>query len=247
MCIFNTFMSDNFKPTPLKNRILQILKGFFCALGILFFLLFILSFTDIPFYAYEKLSLPGTYLEKDPDVIVVLGGSGMPSPDGLMRTYYAAEAANKYKQADVIIALPYNETDSLYQLNLMAKELRLRGIDSARISYEPNGFNTRSQAVNIATRYEKRKNFLALLLITSPEHMYRSVNTFRKAGFTAIAGMATFEKPVDEEKIKDNENAPDTRVKSLNLRYNMWSYLHYELLVMREYCAIAYYWLKGWC
>jgi uncharacterized SAM-binding protein YcdF (DUF218 family) len=240
-------MPEDFKPTPLKKRIFLILKGFFYTLGILFFLLFLLSFTDIPFYAYEKLSMPGTYLEKDPDVIVVLGGSGMPSPDGLMRTYYAAEAANKYKQADVIIALPYNETDSLYQLNLMAKELILRGIDSARISYEPAGFNTRSQALNIATRYEKRKRTLALLMITSPEHMYRSVNTFKKAGFTTIAGMATFEKPVDEEKVKDKENAPDARVKSLALRYNMWSYLHYELLVIREYCAIAYYRIKGWC
>ena len=182
MCIFNTLMPEDFKPKTKKKRIFLILKGFFYTLGILFFLLFLLSFTDIPFYAYEKLSMPGTYLEKDPDVIVVLGGSGMPSPDGLMRTYYAAEAANKYKQADVIIALPYNETDSLYQLNLMAKELILRGIDSARISYEPAGFNTRSQALNIATRYEKRKRTLALLMITSPEHMYRSVNTFKKAG-----------------------------------------------------------------
>lgn len=240
-------MSDNFKSTTLKKRILRILKGLFCTLGILCFLLLLLSFTDIPFYAYEKLSLPGTHLKKDPDVIVVLGGSGMPSPDGLMRTYYAAEAANKYKQADVIIALPYNETDSLYQLHLMAKELILRGIDSIRIGYEPIGFNTRSQAVNIAARYEKRKSTLAVLIITSPEHMYRSVNTFKNAGFRSIAGVATFEKPVDEEKVKDKENAPDARVKSLDLRYNMWSYLHYELLVLREYCAIAYYRLKGWC
>jgi hypothetical protein len=30
------------------------------------------------------------------------------------------------------------------------------------------------------------------------------------------------------------------------LRYNMWSYLHLELFVFREYCAIGYYKLKGW-
>jgi uncharacterized SAM-binding protein YcdF (DUF218 family) len=176
----------------------------------------------------------------------VLGGAGMPSPDGLIRTYYAAEAANKYKAASIIIALPYNETDSLHQLKLMATELTIRGIDSLRIRYEPHGFNTRSQALNVAKMFEKRKDQLSLLLITSPEHIYRSVKAFRKAGFIYVSGIAAFEHPVDEEKIKDKEHTTDTRVKNLDLRYNMWSYLHYELVVAREYCAIFYYKLKGW-
>lgn len=235
------------KPKAVKKILFQFLKKFFVITGIITFVMFVLSLTDIPFYAYHQLSMPGTSLEKDPDVIVVLGGSGMPSPDGLIRSYYAAEAANKYTNAEVIIALPYNEGDSLYQLRLMAKELLIRGIDSSRIHYEPLGFNTHSQAQHIAKRYEKKITNIALLLITSPEHMYRSVKSFEKAGFLTIGGLAAFEKPVDEEKVKDKENARDTRVKSLNLRYNMWSYLHYELLVLREYCAISYYKVKGWC
>jgi uncharacterized SAM-binding protein YcdF (DUF218 family) len=237
----------NFKTTgKIKQVSLKILRYFFSILGIISFIFFILSFTDIPYYAYYNLSIVKEKLPADPDVIVVLGGTGMPSPDGLIRTYYAAEAANKYKAASIIIALPYNETDSLHQLNLMATELMIRGIDSSRITYEPYGFNTRSQALNIATLFEKRKSQLSLLLITSPEHIYRSVKAFRKAGFTHVGGTAAFERPVDEEKIKDNENTTDTRVKSLDLRYNMWSYLHYELSVAREYCAIFYYKLKGW-
>jgi hypothetical protein len=76
--------------------------------------------------------------------------------------------------------------------------------------------------------------------------MYRAVKTFRKAGFVKVGGLPTFEKPPDAEKIKDKEKSRDTRVKSLALRYNMWSYLNYELIVMREYTAILYYKIKSW-
>jgi uncharacterized SAM-binding protein YcdF (DUF218 family) len=240
-------LEKNIKTTrKIKQVFIKFLKRFFIILGIVSFIFFVLSFTDIPYYAYYNLSVVEEKLPSDPDLIVVLGGAGMPSPDGLIRTYYAAEAANKYKDATIVIALPYNETDSLYQLKLMATELIIRGIDSLRIQYEPLGFNTRSQALNIAAMYEKKKDRFGLLLITSPEHIYRSVKAFRKAGFMHVDGIAAFEHPVDEEKIKDKENASDARVKSLDLRYNMWSYLHYELLAAREYCAIFYYKLKGW-
>ena len=38
----------------------------------------------------------------------------------------------------------------------------------------------------------------------------------------------------------------EKQLRSLNIRYNMWSYLKYEITVMREWCAIAYYWIRGW-
>jgi uncharacterized SAM-binding protein YcdF (DUF218 family) len=238
----------DFKKTV--NRIKQVFIKFciwfFGIIGLFSFSFFVLSFTDVPYYAYYWLGMENAKLTGTPDVIVVLGGSGMPSPDGLMRAYFAAEAANRYRFTKIIIALPYNEKDSLYQLKLMANELIVKGIDSLRIKFEPLGFNTRSQAVNIASMYGDEKNKLSLLLITSPEHMYRSIKTFKKTGFANVGGIATLEKPVDEEKIKDKESTKDIRVRNLSLRYNMWSYLNYELLVLREYCAIFYYRLKGW-
>lgn len=237
----------NMDSAKLKKKAFIFFKWLLGIWGLIFFILFILSFTDVPYLAYHRLSMPGEFASRKPDVIVVLGGSGMPSPDGLMRTYYAAEAAHTYNTAQVILALPYNEGDSLYQLKLMAHELIIRGVDSSRISFEPLGFNTHSQAANIASRYATELKTVALLIVTSPEHVYRSVNTFRRAGFSSVAGFAAFEHPPDEEKIKDKEQSKDTRVKSLDLRYNMWSYLHYELLVLREYSAILYYKIKGWC
>jgi uncharacterized SAM-binding protein YcdF (DUF218 family) len=219
---------------------------FFGISGFVSFLIVILSFTDIPFLAYYRLGTSDTKLKHPPDFIVLLSGSGMPSPDGLIRAYYGVQAARQYKRAKIIIALPYNEADSLQPLLLMAHELIIKGIDSTRILFEPLGFNTRSQAVNIAAKFQGNKRNLTLLLITSPEHMYRAVKTFRKLGFTDVGGIPTFDKPIDAEKVIDNCKAKDIRVKSLSLRYNMWSYLHLELFVFREYCAIGYYKLKGW-
>ncbi|MCX6223697.1 MAG: hypothetical protein NTV01_02930 [Bacteroidia bacterium] len=76
--------------------------------------------------------------------------------------------------------------------------------------------------------------------------MYRSVKAFIKAGFTDVGGLSAFDKPIEPGKAMDKENTKDIRVKSLSLRYNIWSYLHYELIVIREYFAVAYYKLKGW-
>jgi uncharacterized SAM-binding protein YcdF (DUF218 family) len=232
-----------------KGLILSLLKigtwflviiGFFACLAI------IISFTDIPYYAYYRLGTTNARLTRPPELIVILSGSGMPSPDGLIRTYYGAQAARQYPDAKIIIALPYDEGDNLKPLKLMAYELTIKGIDSSRIQFEPLGFNTRSQAVNIAARYPGDKRQLPVVLVTSPEHTYRSVKTFMKAGFANVGGLAAFDKPIEPEKAMDTEKTKDIRVKSLSLRYNMWSYLHYELIVIREYCAIAYYRLKGW-
>ncbi|MBL7890664.1 MAG: YdcF family protein [Bacteroidia bacterium] len=223
-----------------------ILKRIMIFLGAVFLFLWILSFTDIPYYAYHSLGTAGKKLQKEPGLIVLLGGSGMPSPDGFMRCYYASKAAKKHVNAKLVIALPFNEMDSLRQLKMMANELILHGVDSSRISFEPKGFNTHSQAENIAHDWEQNKSNLSVLLVTSPEHMFRALKTFQKQGFKEVGGEATFEIPPDEEKIKQKGNEGNIEVKNLSLRYNMWSYLNYELLVLREYTAIAYYWVKGW-
>lgn len=209
-------------------------------------LMLVLSLTDVPYNLYHWLGTSNSKLKKNPDVIVLLGGSGMPSPDGFIRCYYTAEAAILFPKAEIIIALPFNEDDSMTQLKMMAHELILRGVDSTRIRFEPHGFNTHSQAENIALMHGTTKPNKTLALVTSPEHMFRSIKSFIKAGYDNVGGVPTFEKPIDEERVKDKQKSKDTRVKNLNLRYNLWSYLHYELLVGKEFTAILYYKLKGW-
>lgn len=212
--------------------------------GIIALMMLALAFTDVPYLAYHQLGTHCKPLKVRPSVIVVLGGSGMPSADGLMRTYYAAEAALKFPESAVIIAHPFDQGKrKTVQLDLMKKELVIRGVDSTRISYEPMGHNTRTQAANVALMLEGRLSE-AVLVITSPEHMFRSIRSLQKAGLPLVGGLPSFEKPISERKLKGGKH-PGKEV-GLSWRYNFWSYLRYEILVLREYCAIAYYKLKGW-
>lgn len=212
--------------------------------GITAIVMIALAFTDVPYYAYHQLGTHCKPLKEKPEVIVVLGGSGMPSADGLIRTYYAAKAALKFPQAEVIIAHPYdNDSLSTRQLDLMAHELIIRGVDSLRITYEPNGTSTHSQTLHISEMLQEQRAS-SVLVITSPEHMFRSIRSLQKAGLPNVGGLSSFEKPISEKVLKGKTKKGEKVV--LAWRYNFWSYLRYEILVLREYCAIVYYKLNGW-
>jgi uncharacterized SAM-binding protein YcdF (DUF218 family) len=224
---------------PIKSLIKKLLLFF----GVFSVAFIILSFTSLPYWAYYGLAATDDQLELAPSTIVIMGGDGMPSPSGLMRLYNGIEKAVEHPYSKIIIALPYNEFDSTFQLSLMAHELVQKGVDTNRIVFAPNGFNTRSQALEIR---ELADTTAPLLIVSSPEHMYRSIHSFRKVGFQIVGGSPSFEKPSDEERLKDKTDKEDTKVRNLALRYNMWSYMQYEIIVLREYTAIAYYWVKGW-
>ena len=204
----------------------------------------LLAFTEIPYWAYYSLASVEDVIEGKPKTIVIMGGDGMPSPSGLMRCYYGAEKAHLFPKAKIIIALPSHEEDSSKQLRLMAHELMLKGIDTNRILFAKKGFNTRSQALEISTILtEKSGN---ILIVSSPEHMFRCIASFKKLGFNKVGSNPAFEKPNSEKQLKDKSSDKDKRVKNLTLRYNLWSYMQYEIIVLREYIAISYYWFKGW-
>lgn len=228
----------------MKKNLLFICEKLIFSLGIGAIIFIALSFTSLPYWAYYGLASVDDQLEVHPSTIVVMGGDGMPSPSGLMRLYNGIKKAKKYPTAKIIIALPYNEFDSTWQLSLMAHEMVLKGIDTNRIVFEPKGFNTISQAKEIKKLIPD--STLPLLLISSPEHMYRCLATFRKVGFKNVGGNPSFENPSDEEKLKDKTEKDKLKVRNLTLRYNMWSYMQYEIIVLREYAAISYYWFKGW-
>jgi len=228
----------------MKSFLIKCLKriSYFISFSAIVFIL--LAFTQIPYWAYYHLAVTKDGLKESPEYIVVMGGDGMPSPSGLMRTYFGVEKAKIYPKAKIILALPYNLADSTWQLNLMAHEFVQKGIDTNRILFEPNGFSTRSQVEEIAEIVDDQSK--ALLVVTSPEHMFRCLAAFRKYGFTKVGGTPTFENPSDEEKLKDKTKDERARIRNLALRYNMWSYMQYEIIVLREYAAISYYWAKGW-
>ncbi len=215
--------------------------------GFIMLIAVILSFTSYPYWAYYWLGVHNASQKEDPDIIIMLGGNGMPSPDGLIRTYYTAKTAHEFPFASIYIAMP-NDT-SLHEESpelMMANEIILRGIDSNRIHFEPNGINTHSQALNIARMLGKASlDTIIIRIITSPEQMYRAVASFKKAGFKNVGGIASFEEALPEN-LLIGKHKKELKTERLDLRYNIWNYLKYEIIVVREYCAIAYYKIRGW-
>jgi uncharacterized SAM-binding protein YcdF (DUF218 family) len=181
----------------------------------------------------------------------MLGGAGIPSGDGLIRSFYTAKLANANPTAQVIIAMPGEISDSMSAPRLVEKELSMRGIRTQSILFEHSGRNTREQARKIAAGRTPFQLSLPITLVTSPEHMKRAVLAFRKVGFTAVSGMPTFEYSLDadltfrDSDLKGNALAPPIG-KSLQFRYQFWNHLKYEIMVIREYFGLAYYKLRGW-
>lgn len=216
----------------------------FC-LGVLALLMIIVSFTSLPYWARYSLGTHNSHYKFQPAFIVMMGGCGMPSEDNLMRLYFTAALANKYQSSEIIIALPY---DSLVY-DKMKQELLSKGIDTNRVKFERKGVNTRSQALFISEMIPKKDS--GLVIVSSPEHIYRSVLAFRKVGFSNVGGEPTFENNLkdvfdyDSDALGGRKYVPNVGEGS-KLRYNLWSYLKLEIICLREYTAISYYYLKDW-
>jgi uncharacterized SAM-binding protein YcdF (DUF218 family) len=247
------------------KRVIRLFRFVFVTIGLIALCLVILAFTSAPFWTWYSLSTKKAAIHRPPEYIVLLGGGGMPSESGLIRCWYAAKAANYFTRAKVIVALPGDTSDRNSSINGMKMELILRGISPERILVEDSGTNTRSQALNIRkqiTIYDLRvtnKNnnssivtsHSSLLIVTSPEHLYRAVLTFEKTGFLRVDGLPAFESAIESDitfnarKLGGRKLIPDVG-ESIALRYQFWSQLHYELLVLHEWLAIAYYRVQGW-
>ncbi len=228
----------------------KLIKVLLLTIGSIFSVMIILSFTSLPFWAQYYLGISSEPLKENPEVIVVMGGGGMPSPDGLINCYYGAKAAQKYPNARIIVALPGDTTNFESSIKKMGYELILRGVDSMRIVYENQGTNTRWEALNIKKRFFPNTT-PSLLIVSSPSHIYRTVRTFRKVGFKQVASLASFEQANEESLFFDAEELgglsqiPDVG-NHLSLRYKIWTRMHLQINVIREYFAIAYYWMMGW-
>jgi len=236
------------KKAKITGRFFKILL---LASGSIFLILSLLAFTTLPFWAYYRLATSNSKMEKIPQTIVLLSGAGIPSGNGLIRAYYTAKLAIKCPQAKVIIAVPGDTTDSLGDPRRVAAELILRNVNPEKIRFANTGKNTRSQAQEIAVLLKSAGFSTPLTLVTSPEHMKRAVLSFRKCGFTCVSGLPTFESSLEtdltfeDDDLKGNKMAPSIG-SNLQVRYQFWNHLKYEVIVIREYLALGYYKLRGW-
>ena len=211
-----------------------------------------LCFTPYPWRVYHWLATDPDATRLEPEIIVVLGGGGIPSSSGLMRTYHGATAAHHYTNASVVVALPADGDVEDCATGRMEAEMVLRGIGRDRLRVEAHGRNTREQALKIARMEGIAPADSRVLLVTSPEHLRRSLLTFRKAGFRHIAGLAATEDSVEsdlefEQATLDARRMPMPDIGRMpTLRYHIWNNLHYQARAARELVALSYYWLLGW-
>ena len=230
---------------------LKIIRKIIFSIGIFFLIIFILSFTSLPFWAIHWLGVDEGTPESPPDLIVLMGGAGMPSENGLLRSYHCATVAGVFHESKIIIALPGDAEDTTSSVYLMSQELTIRGIDRDRISFETKGTNTRMQALEIYSKYQMLSDTMQIAIVTSAEHMKRSVLAFRKAGFKKVGGYSAFEQALesdflfDDDELGGNQLVPDVGG-STQLRYQFWNHLQMEVIFLREYTALIYYKLKGW-
>lgn len=238
----------NFSLHNVFLRLHKILIVFLITLGAVSFIVIILSFTDLPFWAIYWLGTHNAGLEKEPNMLVLMGGGGMPSADGLNRCYHAARSAQIHDNCKIIIAIPSDTARKEESPEkLMAHELMIRGIDSTRFLFEDAGTNTYTQVINIKKMLSDYDiDTVTIQVITSPEHVLRSVAVFRKAGFKYVGGHPSFEVDINRESLLEKKEMRRLKDERLNLRYNMWNYLKYEITVLREYSAILYYKVRGW-
>ncbi len=228
---------------------LRILRKIFVTIGILFLACVILALTEQPFWAYHWLGTSKSELKWKPEFIILLGGGGMPSESNLMRSWFTAKAAKSFPNAKVVIAIPGEISDSLSTPQLVKRELFLRGIPPEKIMFENDANNTRAQALN-CQRIIKMQT--PVLLVTSPEHMRRAVLCFQKAGFEKVNALPAFENALEtdltfnDDELGGNKTFMPDVGKSINMRYQLWNHMKYEILVVREVFALTYYKLRGW-
>lgn len=230
-------------------KIFGLIRKILILAGLFFLLMIIVAFTSLPFWGYHWLGTSKSDIKWNPEVIVLLGGGGMPSESNLMRGWFAASAARDCSDCKVLIVMPGDTKDVKSTPARLKSELIIRGVNAENISFEPNGTNTRSQALECLNQFDKQTS---ILLITSPEHMRRAVLCFRKIGFEKVNALPAFENAaeadfsfIDKELGGRQTMIPDVG-NNTQVRYQVWTHLKYEILIAREFFALAYYWLRGW-
>ena len=240
----NTFRTTFCQNLHIMGYLRKTIKIVFLSLGIVFAAMIALAFTSAPFYMHYRL---GQNPDKNAEIsrpceVVMFGGAGMPSEDNLMRLYHTAALARHF---EVPVLLVHPE-DSLCQAE-MTRLLRQGGIGNIR--YMTEGANTRSQALELMAAYPELIDE-QFIVVTSPEHLRRTVKCLNKVGFQNVIGKAAYPATVDfdlslkKHKLGGNEVIPS--VESVKMRYTFFNYLKLEITCVREYLALGYYRIKGW-
>lgn len=234
----------------LLKSLIRLMRWSLLLLGAGFAIVIVFSLTSWPFWILYSWGLGQKPECAQPAAIIMLGAAGMPGEGNLMRCYFAAQAAMDFPDIPLIVALPGDTADSTGTLALIAGELISKGVSASRIVFENEGTNTRWQALNVVGK-AMADTAGCVALVTSPDHMYRSIRTFRMVGFrqiypvTASEGYIHTDLAFTRSDTGGRTAVPDVG-NNIGLRYRFWTHLKYTILITREGLAIGYYKLNGW-
>ncbi len=223
------------KHVKLKLPFSRLISRVFRIIGLIAFVAVIVACIGIPRPFVNWITMAEAALATEPDYIVVLGGGGIPSESGLIRTYYGAEASHQFPEAEVIVSLPTEEDPEVSSVGRMRDELVMRGVPASVVRMEHKALNTHQQSEAIRELIGLDQLQSPVLIVTSPEHMRRSILSFRRAGFHNVGGL--------HASSMNHESDPG---KATFARYGFWSTLRTEVSYLREMVALAYYRLRGW-
>lgn len=226
----------------------------FTTLGIISFIYIIFAFTSIPYNILYKQGIKFFNETIKPDYIIMMGAGGMPEKNNLIRQYYAVNLLKKFPESTLIIALPGNINDTNSSIYILYKDFLDKNISKDRILIENIGVNTRSQAINILKILKEKEHDLKninILIVTSPEHIPRSILSFRKLGITKSYGYPAFSYDLESNLIFSHKETQGIKILtsiggSIKLRYRFWEYIKIEISLTREYLALIYYKINGW-
>lgn len=134
--------------------------------------------------------------------------------------------------ADLIIVAGASLDGGISEASIMANKMKRLGIPASAILEEEQSKTTHQNAIFTA-RLLHQHNIDSFLLVTSALHMPRAYASFSKLGFKPIAAPtpAQINKPASSNL---NLWLPDLRT------------LNASRTIIKEYLALAVYWLRGW-
>jgi uncharacterized SAM-binding protein YcdF (DUF218 family) len=225
---------DNSRQSPARRIIGRVGRVAVVSFATLFVIQVAVASCHIPELLMEWLSCRGMETEHQPQYVVLLGGS-IPTQEGLMRAYYAAEFGKGRTGITYIVSMPSDEDPEDSGPARVRDELVLRGVPASDILFESKGLNTHQQAVFVRSMLGDNTLNQPLLIVTSPAHMRRALLCFRKQGFTRVACLSA----------SDRGYAVDIG-RWVFFRYTLWCRLQWQAEIAREFTALVAYKLRGW-
>jgi uncharacterized SAM-binding protein YcdF (DUF218 family) len=202
-------------------------------------------------------SLEWRYLPLDPvptaDAIVVLGGGTesmqYPRPAAEInsagdRVLYAARLYKEGKAPYILLSggnINWNDGRTMTPAQEMAEILTLMGVPEEALWLQPKSQNTHEDAV-YSSELLREKGIRRVLLVTSAQHMPRSVALFTHQGIEVIPAPVDY--TITEAGWQDLYN-PDIETFLVNLVPNTGS-ISLTSGVIKEYIGMWIYHLRGW-